>query len=1354
MTAAQWLSIRQEHHHLAVDDGTTMTLQMALPPYLDTPTTPTSESRSDPLSRPGAGTVEHVLSAQYHMRPALSLSNLRAVAEWAAAESLTSHTVTSLASGSSFALPRYDVLVELEWEPPVVSRHVTNPACGSVDDDVAAGLSTSESCADAVGRHTVEVGRLFVNGDSVGVVSLAAAATHSPVGDALSWARGGSDGHGVRGGAGAADGSNADRIARGMKSGTEAEDSLCAAPPPRSIRSDPVPWLHQHALLFSPVRRITLDDGSVYNDVMGVTSGVAAVLALIPWPTSWRLNATSASPSCGRRRDGDVVPIVHRWRWSAVTQTLQVLVPETLPVTTFASMASSAATVSSQDMLVKYCNDDSDVLESESAHWQSGSADWESDVTGAGAGAGLQRLCRRWHQLAVYQGIVQRASDERTAVADETGACRRNLTRWLNDDDDDDDTGSDGNSDAVGDVLRSNVSATSRASGRNASNTTDGRVARELPADWQGIPRVFHVIAVSHNRSQDTPSRREAALVTALLQLHPVHDVVVWYATDLLGTAHHPPLLRIGPQLLHVSHDADFAFDVECECARAFVAAQRHREIQVRGDRTAARTPSESESESVAFKLPQRCASVEWRRYAVNVDRDTGEVDVAEHSCFHAATPSLFIDAMRTEILGKHGGVFVDSTVTVTAPLQGLACGAVPPFRTPTRRHARMTRTAPAIVVCSEDVNTHAYVSTAVVMSRPGASLWSKYSLAHTRRPWIVPPLTMARELHNAAWRDVWLMPPWTLYDSPFNFEPDSDSESPADSVTDSDSDAPSVPVPVNRAARERLEDRRIRVATGSGSTNGWHVPPSPVPVVAVVSRGVQLEGLDGCIDGSITADHPIDWNASDGNACDRSADDLARGASVLRCADSDSDSESDWEGSSTGTGSGLGQSPQMPSSGADSEPESCTPRAVLRVDSDTELLSGATRLYSWHLVACHGPSPGPSSVPSSSRSHSGLGHLTAAQVEPATRNTLASDRPHLGSPAASYAINDVPPDFVFGSVVPSFRCTDAACSVWRLSGDATATRRGSAPTALATWLHTHSWLFARIAEAKSKLHHSNLNPLPVAAESNRRTRRVHSSPLLPVRSDSPVSEPTASGNVDSNVLLVTRTRSHRATGSDTSSLTMPFTSLAGRWYTDVDAFHIIARFSESLHDDSLASCDPGPTRSQYVDSDSDSEESRVNRLRVEVAAGGSSLVDLRGCRPLDAIFLMPPASRTTCVKSQAPSSSAAPGSASASDPSDSEKQELPRAVLSSWHRSVVAWYSRANATVDASGSTRRGALPEFRVELPDFNLPVKSVRDCASLHQWWLSAQTASEGALVLSSRQLLRGKHLVMIGDSVRPT
>ena len=244
-------------------------------------------------------------------------------------------------------------------------------------------------------------------------------------------------------------------------------------------------------------------------------------------------------------------------------------------------------------------------------------------------------------------------------------------------------------------------------------------------------------------------------------------------------------------------------------------------------------------------------------------------------------------------------------------------------------------------------------------------------------------------------------------------------------------------------------------------------------------------------------------------------------------------------------------------------------------------------------------------------------------------------------------------------------------------------------------------------------------------------------------------------------------TRSRRATGSDSSesSLTMPFTSLAGRWYTDVDAFHIIARFSESLHhdddSDSLASRDPGPTWSQYVDSDSDSEESRVNRLRVEVTAGGStgSLVDLRGCRPLDAIFLMPPASRTTCVtrKSQAPSSSAAPGSASASDPSDSEKQELPLAVLSSWHRSVVARYSRANATVDASGSTvdasgtsstRRGALPDF--EWPDFNL--KSVRDCASLHQWWLSAQTASEGALVSSSRQLLRGKHLVMIGDSVR--
>ena len=438
------------------------------------------------------------------------------------------------------------------------------------------------------------------------------------------------------------------------------------------ITQHPVFWVHQHLLLFSPVRRIP----SVRDDVMGLHDSVAAVLGLIPWPQSWhaQVNEGESLPNDHNVKDADfsVVPVVHRWLWSAVTQTVEVKPPATVPVDVFESLSRQAASSARdgwrpREAYMQHC-----------AIAGNGSGRTGSEHHDSSDSDALDRLCQRWLQSEIFHGIVQRASDERTFESDATAECRANLTTWLNAECSGGDSELDSSKVHRGQTgleksFKLNGSDTLAESAHPAVGTSE---SAELPTDWKPFPRVFHIISLSHNRSQVTLTPREADVASSLLRQHPLYDVVVWYLEDGIGSAEHDlePVLPIFAQWLDKAHVSrlGFAFNRECECAANCTGG---------GD-------SEKDMNAQQLSCESGCASVDWQRYAMTTDPNSGASTLNSHVCFFSVTPEYIMEVMRTVILYENGGAVVSSSSALSIRsesgmlelLDRLPCGVVPPL--------------------------------------------------------------------------------------------------------------------------------------------------------------------------------------------------------------------------------------------------------------------------------------------------------------------------------------------------------------------------------------------------------------------------------------------------------------------------------------------------------------------------------------------------------------------------------------------------------------------------------------------------------------------------------------------------
>ena len=228
---------------------------------------------------------------------------------------------------------------------------------------------------------------------------------------------------------------------------------------------------------------------------------------------------------------------------------------------------------------------------------------------------------------------------------------------------------------------------------------------------------------------------------------------------------------------------------------------------------------------------------------------------------------------------------------------------------------------------------------------------------------------------------------------------------------------------------------------------------------------------------------------------------------------------------------------------------------------------------------------------------------------------------------------------------------------------------------------------------------------------------------------------------------------------SDSESFKMQnstFTGLSGRWMTNVDVYLRLGLPARNKYDTDLCSylqtC--SPTDAVYL-----VPQRRlklpVDRL-VTVSASASVGVPSASARHvnsesarntasgtsgwgLGSVWYPPAQSRPDDDDDMWLKLLSARYHATASGSVDSE----PRAGLGRDSESSDSNVQRVSV---GSESVPRPASPESAP------LPV-TVRDCDALQQWWASLQASSEIEIVKSAREMLRGKHIVLIGDSVGP-
>jgi hypothetical protein len=260
--------------------------------------------------------------------------------------------------------------------------------------------------------------------------------------------------------------------------------------------------------------------------------------------------------------------------------------------------------------------------------------------------------------------------------------------------------------------------------------------AAEDSGQFCGFPRTFHLVWVSDNRSDVTLPSVGQRLVASLLHLHPLHDVVLWDLTTLVGP---------DPVLLLQSYVGEVAFHRECECAFAYAEQRRHVRPSpspscTDSTMTCSRAqdggleyPEDSRSpvlRAVLDKLSPYCQSTvdHWALYAT------------PEACHTAVTPAVLADAIRLEALVTHGGIYVSLNLRVTSRLDVLGCdtsrylGQLPHSVTGLTEAPAQLASRPAandtsqlddtdLVLCSEDSNVHAYVSDHFMMSKPNSSM-------------------------------------------------------------------------------------------------------------------------------------------------------------------------------------------------------------------------------------------------------------------------------------------------------------------------------------------------------------------------------------------------------------------------------------------------------------------------------------------------------------------------------------------------------------------------------------------------------------------------------------------------------